>query len=163
MNTLEIIKTIKSLRVGNPFKGVYAGDRASEIKCLMKKEPCFAIINVAPAHHPGLHWVLLFKPPNKRKMVFFDSFALSPAQYNSNVVRAVEHFSSFTHFPGKFYSLKRAIQADDSTLCGLYCIFFAYYLNAGESINTLSKLFTTSKNKKKNDQLILKWKQLMKI
>ena len=107
--------------------------KGSTIESLLKKDPvtrrCFIhvlaadqlpnklkvglyILNTDPIDSPGQHWTVFYKP-NRGPVEFFDSFGHPPQYYHR-------------HWKAKIYNRKQ-LQAPNSTVCGLYCVYFALH------------------------------------
>ena len=138
------------------FKGVTACDNlpSNSQRCLDVKHTCFYIINTAPSHHEGLHWVLLGK--FKTKAVFFDSLGKTPFDYGPYLAKFTLHMvkkcTTITW-------LNKGIQSKDGKFCGIYCIFAAHHLCRNKSINKIIRCFNTRNVERNdnNDTYVLQW------
>ena len=111
------------------FDGVYAYDTGRD----MVNEPSLIIVNTDPSNKPGQHWLLLFFHGGKCQ--FFDSLG-----------HEIEHYPKLLKFVHIFtdrilYSGKR-IQPNNTSVCGQYCLFYAYYCCKGfPMMNILDKFY----------------------
>lgn len=102
------------------FKGVFPCDK---IPKLNKNEPFCVVINTASSTASGEHWILFMKADKSSSLYYIDSLAKPPEKCGTCFYKA---FVSLT----TGYIVKKltgAIQSNYSSLCGVYCIFFALY------------------------------------
>jgi len=105
------------------------------------KAPAAVIVNLSPSYQQGTHWTCIVINKNNRAF-YFDSLAQKPPK-------------SIVHFLRRNSSIYRVnnvqYQADDSVLCGLFCLVYIYY-----KVRNINILKTFSKtNLQRNDQLVL--------
>ena len=102
------------LRYIRHFFGVYAINR---LPFVLLPKPGSIIVNLDASYHPGSHWVCLYFTA-EGKGHYFDSFGRHPpAQIQAFIERNT-----------KDWTWNREIyQAEDSKLCGYYCILFALF------------------------------------
>ncbi len=127
MDTAQLHALIsKSPNLKHRFLGCFPADTVPTLP-----SGTFQIINTASLGERGEHWLLLLR--GRGELVFYDSFARPIetsfpalfnrlcALYNNNVVLT------------QFYPTKSLIQSHNTSLCGLYCVFFAqfFYSKAG--------------------------------
>lgn len=110
------------------------------------------IINSHDSLKPGLHWMGCFID-RRENVYFFDSFAqpiTNPYLINFFKMYKTIHYNT------------RQLQHVSSTVCGLYCAVFLYYMSRNISYETFLKKFTN--NHLKNDELIKKeFKKIYKV
>lgn len=135
------------------FHGIFARDEVFKTKFPFNQK-FYTIVNIAPKGHSGLHWVLFFLQ-KRQEVIFFDSFAQSPAAYGVEFENTLLKFSKYSLYPGRYKTLTLALQSTKSDICGKYCLYFAHELCRGKSINTIATKF--SENKSDNDQKINNW------
>ena len=97
------------------------------------------IINLDEYSDIGTHWVALHV--NNNDVTYFDSFG-------------VEHIPE-GHSLSITTNIFR-IQANDSVMCGYFCIGFIDFMLKGKTLTEFTNLFSTN-NFKKNDDIILKY------
>ena len=115
MNTLELNCILNSDPIMKGFSPqVLAIDKFVEFPL---KERGLVICNSQSSDKLGEHWFLIFYKDVK-EIYFIDSFAKSPEQYGLN-----EKFST-----RKVFSLSSSLQNTLSTVCGEFCVYFAFNL-----------------------------------
>lgn len=105
------------------------------------KAPAAIIINLSPSYQQGTHWTCIYINKNRRAF-YFDSLGRNPPK---PIVQFLQRNSSIYHVNKVQY------QADNSVLCGLFCIIYIYY--KVRNVNIFSKFSKT--NLQRNDQLVL--------
>ena len=137
MNEGELLVAIKSHPVtAKHFYGIYARDELSKVHLPVDG---FVIINIDKRKENGSHWVLFSR--NRNHTVYFDSFGLPPL------------FPEFYKFAdGTFIYNKRQLQDETSSLCGMYCLYFALQLSLGETIENIRLRFSIQT--RLNDKII---------
>jgi len=142
MNTLEIDSLInKDYVLSKIYLGTFACDKLPEV---VYKFPCSLIVNTDPSFKNGEHWVAIYFDQD-HCCEYFDSFGLLP--YIPNIVSFIRDNSiSLKH--NHFH-----LQSVNSSVCGLYCIFFLYKRCRQNSLGEVLNLFSFS-NHKLNDVLI---------
>ena len=103
------------------FRGVYTRDILP--KRIFKKE-C-GVINTDIISGIGKHWICYYNDPKSKYIEFLDSFGLSPAQ----------EILTYLETSGKdiIYNSSQ-LQANVSTKCGYYCVYFIKERNNGKSM-----------------------------
>jgi len=151
MNSLEISTLLKSIWTTKRwFMGVYSCDNYIQIvDKLNLNEKSFVICNTESSTHVGSHWVLIFR--NKSKFCFVDSLNLNKRLLGICILKLLKRINK------TFEILPFQLQDNNSTTCGLYTIFFAYYLSLNIPFNEVIKLFDEN-FKKLNDIFITNWK-----
>ena len=103
------------------------------------------IINLDEYSDIGTHWVALHV--NNNDVTYFDSFG-------------VEHIpKEIKAFIGHSLSITKnifRIQANDSVMCGYFCIGFIDFMLKGKTLTEFTNLFSPN-NFKKNDDIILNY------
>jgi len=125
MNTHQLTLLLSRNVATKPFFfGVFAEDTIQLLK-ISTAAQYFIIVNTAPSKHQGKHWLVLFKPLNG-KCIFIDNFGHQPEFYTTNIriafdtMRTQSSTKSYEYIPVK-------LQSDTSNICGIYCVFFAYF------------------------------------
>ena len=119
-----------------------------EIIYLKKIKDGAYVINLDEYADVGTRWIALFY--NRNKIVYFDSFG---------VEHIPEEIKEFTEeFPGN-KTIKTNIfrvQANDSVMCGYFCIGFIDFMLTGKKLTDFTNLFSPH-DFKKNDDIILSY------
>ena len=140
MNTTQLQCALESDPAMKEYqREVFALDQFKNAKLLNKG---IYICNEQTSRKPGSHWFLVITESDK--VYFIDSFAQSPKYYGVDK---------------KLQKLKRpvavlsdSIQNPFSTLCGEYCLFFAYHLSRNFNLKSVTNFFTN--DYVRNDQNI---------
>ena len=122
------------------FNGVYSRDNMPKA---IKNGAC--VINLDEYADVGTHWIALYVKNNE--VIYFDSFAVEHVP--KEIKRFIEHKN--THKKNIF-----RIQADNSIMCGYFCIGFMDFMFAGKRLIDFSSLFSPYVFKK-NDDIILSY------
>lgn len=105
------------------------------------------IINSDPSYSPGKHWVSIFIPDNSMPE-FFDSLGKCPSRYSHFILDFL-----IENGPKGFISNKNRLQSPNSSLCGLYCLYFVYHRMKNYSFDEIIERF--SYNFKENDDVVI--------
>ena len=128
MNTKQIWQALTSNPKTEPyFDGVFPIDQLKEIKT----KPELIICNTDPSNKPGQHWVLFFFYSDT--VDFFDSLGRRMEYYGDQFVNFAKKFSS------KFQISLVKTQPKNTSLCGHYCLYFAYKRCNGENMDDIIK------------------------
>ena len=100
------------------------------------------ICNEQTSQNPGSHWFLIITELDK--VYFIDSFAQSPKYFG--IERKINKLKK------PVAALSDIIQNPFSTLCGEYCLFFAYHLSRNINLKNVINFFTS--DSVRNDQNI---------
>lgn len=123
------------------FRGIFARDQVP--RCLL---PGFYFWNNGLYSSSGEHWLATYVT-NDYTVEFFDSFGNSPQFYGWNII-------------GDVMYNKKSLQAPDSDICGMYCIFFMHFRSRGYSLQTILDNF--SENSIQNDEYIQEFMKVLK-
>lgn len=107
------------------FQGVFARDTLNEIS----KKPKLIICNTDPSYKKGEHWVLFYF--NENSVDFFDSLGRDIYYYGNDFVNFVKRFVTQYEF------CEERLQPLKSSLCGHYCLFYAYFRCLGFSMSNI--------------------------
>ena len=88
--------------------------------------------NDQPSKKSGNHWFLIFIDPEK--IYFVDSFANEPKYYHVD--------EKLRTLKKPIFRFSKMLQSPFSTLCGEYCIFFAYHLSRNFNLEYVIRFFT---------------------
>lgn len=108
--------------------------------------PIYGVVNIQPAHLPGLHWIAVLLKKKAKVLEIFDSFGFAVNSYGGFISK----FAKSRNL--KLQYNKMQYQSNNSLLCGYYALFFLNKRLRGTSFNNILKLFT--KNLKENDAMI---------
>ena len=106
------------------------------------------IVNFDEYADEGTHWVALFC--NKSEIIYFHSFG---------VEHIPEEIKEFIDLPLQNKNIIANIfrlQANDSVICGYFCIGFIDFMLAGKKLTDYTSLFSPH-DFKKNDNIILSY------
>ena len=116
MNTKQLWRSLTYNIFTNPyFDGVYSIDTLKNIK----QKPKLIICNTDPSNKPGKHWVLFFFD-SKNSVDFYDSLGRDVSYYGPEFVNFIKKFALY------LTSSCIRTQSINSSLCGEYCLFYAY-------------------------------------
>ena len=115
MNSKQLFFALHSNCTTQPFfDGVFARDQLEEI--IMK--PQLVIVNSEPSDSEGKHWVLFFF--KGQSVDFFDSLGKDISAYHPDFANFIDRYSLQTNY------LNVRIQPPRSSICGQYCLYYAY-------------------------------------
>ena len=100
------------------------------------------IINLDECADVGTHWVAFFC--NRSEIVYFDSFRVE------HVSEEIKNFIENKSIKANIFG----VQANNSIMCGYYCIGFIYFMLQGKKLTDFTSLFSPS-DFEKNDDIIL--------
>ena len=160
MDTTELESALKG-RLGAlvNYVGVFSSDSVGRMKIPLKRNNALIFIaNTLEAssdiNNMG-HWVCFYiaKSPNNR-IIFFDSYALSPEIYTHHFQLFLKRNSSF-----KFFEFKTPVQPDRSYKCGFYVLFFIHSMSHYGVRQTLQKIKKNMSGRElyKNDRWVLQY------
>ena len=119
------------------FNGVFSRNNLP-----LKIEDGAYIINLHEYTDVGTHWIALFC--NKNEVVYFGSFGVE------HVPKEIKKFINNKNIIAKIFR----IQANDSVMCGYFCIGFIDFMLADKKLTDYTNLFSPY-GFKKNDNIIL--------
>ena len=102
------------------------------------------VINLDEYADVGIHWIALFC--NRNEIVYLDSFGVE------HVPEEIEEFIVNKNIIANIFR----VQANDSVLCGYFCIGFIDFMPAGKKLTDYTSLFSPH-DFKKNDDIILSY------
>ena len=100
------------------------------------------VINLSECEDVGTHWIALYVKNNE--VIYFDSFGVG------RVPKEIKRFIGVKNTKTNIFR----IQADDSRMCGYFCIGIADFMFARKTLIDFSSLFSPY-DFKKNDKIIL--------
>ena len=96
------------------------------------------VINLDKYADVGTHWIALLC--NKNEFVYFDSFGVE------HVSKEIKEFIGTKNIKANIFRVK----ANNSVMCGYFCIGFIYFMLAGKKLTDFTNLFSPY-DFKKND------------
>ena len=102
------------------------------------------VINLDESADVGTHWIALFC--NRSKIVYFNSFG---------VEQVPEEIKEFVRNKNIIANIFR-VQANNSVMCGYFCIGFIDFMLAGKKLTDFTSMFSPY-DFKKNDNIILSY------
>ena len=118
LNTLQLTLALrKHAQTASQFIGVFARDK---LPLIIDKNPAIIIANTDPSTKSGSHWILFYFD-NNGNVEYFDSLGKTLTDYH-------KYFLKFIKNNCKYYYrvVKNRIQPVNTTLCGHYCLYYAY-------------------------------------
>ena len=100
------------------------------------------VINLDEYADVGTHWIALYVKDNE--VIYFDNFGVE--HVSKEIKRFIRHKNTKTNI--------FRIQADNSIMCGYFCIGFIDFMFAGRSLIDFTSLFSQY-DFKKSDDIIL--------
>ena len=147
MNTQELVDALASNKiVNNYFLNVYAFDQLPKRK--LTQESWLLVSNCCPSFKPGIHWIILFKDVQRKDYIeIFDSYGQHPHLHN---------LTSFCRRQGakRIWYNTRQLQSVTSSVCGHYCLYYAYHRTRGHEMQSIINSFTPHYQFNRNDQLV---------
>ena len=132
MDSNQLRQVMASDRMGKVFfRGVFASDQAK--KQTVNKLPSGYIFNTDPSDKSGTHWVSVYIDEN-RIGEFFCSYGQSPGTYNFETW--IEQNTTSWDYN------KKRFQADSSSVCGHYCLFYLLHRFRKIPLRSLQDMFT---------------------
>ena len=102
------------------------------------------VINLDEHKDTGTHWIALFC--NRNEIVYFDSFGVE------HVPEEIKEFIGNKNIKANIFR----VQANNSVMCGYFCIGFIDFMLAGKKLTDFTSLFSPN-DFKKNDNIILSY------
>ena len=102
------------------------------------------VINLDEYAEVGRHWIALFC--KRSEIVYFDSFGV---EY---VLKEIKEFVGNKNIKANIFR----VQANNSVMCGYFCIGFIDFMLAGKKLTDFTSLFSPY-DFKKNDDIILSY------
>ena len=115
-----------------------------ETICLRKIKDGAYVINLDKYANVGTHWIALFC--NRSEIVYFDNFG---------VEHVTEEIKTFIGNKNIIANIFR-VQANNSIMCGYFCIGFIDFMLAGKKLTDFTNMFSTY-DFKKNDGSVLSY------
>ena len=121
------------------FNGVYSRDNLPN-----KIKDGAYVINLDGHTDTGTHWIPLFC--NKNEIVYFDSFGVE------HIPKEIKEYIGNKNIKANIYR----VQANNSIICGYFCIGFIDFMLAGKTLIDYTALFSPY-DFNKNDQIIMSY------
>ena len=126
MNTKQLWTSLNLNEITNSyFDGIYSIDTLKYIE----KKLQLIICNTDPSHKPGKHWVFFFFGENSAD--FFDSLGTDISFYGTEFISFIEKFSK------NFKQCIGRLQPNNTSVCGFYCLFYAYHKCLGKNMESI--------------------------
>ena len=106
------------------------------------------IINLDEYANVGTHWIALFC--TKNEIVYFDSFGVE--YIPEDIKDFIEEFPGNKNIKTNIFR----VQADNSIMCGYFCMGFIDFMLGGKKLTDYTNLFSPY-DFKKNDNIILSY------
>ena len=119
------------------FNGVYSRNNLPK-----KIKDGAYLINLDEYADVGTHWIALFC--NRNEIVYFDSFGVE------HIPKEVKEFVGNKNIKANIFR----VQANDSVMCGYFCVGFIDFMLAGKKLADYTSWFSPY-NFDKNDHIIL--------
>ena len=100
------------------------------------------VINLDEYADVGTHWIALFC--NRNEIVYFDSFGVE------HVPEEIKEFVGNKNIIANIFR----VQANNSVMCGYFCIGFIDFMLAGKKLTNFTNIFSPY-DFEKNDNIIL--------
>ena len=126
------------------FNGVYSKDNLP--KTIKNETACF--VNLDNYNNTGTHWIVLNVKDNEA--IYFDSFRVE--HIPKEIKKFIEHKNIKTNI--------FRIQADNSVMCGYFCIGFIVFMLAGKSLIDFPGVFSPYDFKKNDDIMFFYFKKV---
>ena len=118
------------------FNGVFSRNN------LPKKKDGAHVINLDEYADVDTYWIALFC--NRNEMFSFDSFGVE------HVSEEIKEFIGNKNIKANIFR----VHANDSVMCGYFCIGFIDFMLAGKELTDYTNLFSPDDFKKKNDLIL---------
>ena len=115
-----------------------------ETTYLKKKKDGAFVINLDEYTDVGTHWIALLC--NISEIAYFDSFGVK------HVPEEIKEFIGNKNIIANIFQ----VQANNSVMCGNFCIGFIDFMLAGKNLTDFTSLFSLN-DFKKNDSIILSY------
>ena len=102
------------------------------------------VINLDEHTDTGTHWIALFCV--RDEVIYFDSFGVE------HIPKEIKEFIGNKNIKANIY----CVQANDSVMCGYFCIGFIDFILAGKTLTDYTSLFSPY-DFNKNNQIILSY------
>ena len=102
------------------------------------------VLNLDEYAEVGTHWIALFC--RRSEIVYFDSFGVE------HVPEEIKEFIGNKNIKANIFR----VQANDSVMCGYFCIGFIDFMLAGKKLTDFTSMFSPY-DFKKNDNIILSY------
>ena len=116
------------------FNGVYSRDNLPK----QIKDGAY-VINLDEHKDTGTHWIALFC--NRNEIVYFDSFGVE------HVPEEIKEFVGNKNIKANIFR----VQANDSVMCGYFCIGFIDFMLAGKKLTDFTSMFSPHDFKKRGN------------
>ena len=119
------------------FQGVRAAD---QIPRVVGRKPSLFVVNTDTALGEGEHWVVFYFSRNQ-PAEFFDSVGHSPDFYRTNF----RNLLISEGCRGQFMYNTMPLQAQNTSSCGEFCLYFSFYRALNYSFEEIVSTFTSNR------------------
>jgi len=133
MNSKQLFYALHHNKVTEPFfDGIYARNTLVQIQA----PPQLVVCNTDRLGSPGIHWILFhFKGDH---LIFYDSLGHPFSHYGDEIILFVQRWAT------SFECVTKRTQPSKTNLCGMYCLYFAYYSCQNWKTDRIVKSMTSS-------------------
>ena len=139
-HSLKIFEILKYYQNESKFNGVFSRNNLPKKKI---KDGAY-VINLDEYADVSIHWIDLFC--NRSEIVYFDSFGVE------HVPEEIKEFVGNKNIIANIFR----VQANNSVMCGYFCIGFIDFMLAGKKLTDFTDMFSTY-DFKINDDLIMSY------
>lgn len=133
MNTKQLYKALINNKITRHFfDGIYPKDTLEDID----SRPQLIIVNTSPSTHEGEHWVLFFF--EKYNCEFYDPLGQDFHTYGSEFTKFALRYGQ------KFTFVSKRTQPKNTSLCGIYCLYYAFFRCKGIKMKNIVKSMTSA-------------------
>lgn len=142
---IDTICSTYEIKIQNIFRGVFAKNVFEDTytEYCNDPKPNLCIVNSEKDNDIGSHWLLFLV--SKDKHVFFDSYAYPLDHYNFKLPKTNWETTPFR------------VQHLGSNICGLYCIFVAFWLSLNKNLTPIILKHFSHDDLKQNDKYIIQF------
>jgi hypothetical protein len=135
MNTFQLWYALTSNPVtARTFDGVFAKDTL----CTIQAPSGLLICNTDSSDKPGKHWLLLYHHGDT--LEYFDSLGKDIQEYGDEFVTFAKRIKATKVVT----IINERIQPKGTSLCGDYCLYYAYARMKGQSMNDIVRFIPSS-------------------
>ena len=109
------------------------------------------VINLDEYAEVGMHWIALYAKNNE--VIYFDNFGVE------HILEEIKKFIGNKNIKTNIFRL----QAQDSIMCGYFCIGFIDFMFGGENLTDYTSLFSPYDFKKNDKIIIIKYFSLQDV
>ncbi len=130
------------------YMGAYAKDKLPNLKNVNITTQRAYIINSAASEIAVGHWLLAYFFPKTKTVLWIDPYGHPPSFYGTKISKWLSQAKDF-----KLAYNNIPIQSPSSHYCGLFALFFMYFLSKGVGLKTILHFFSKT-NLNQNDIVV---------